>query len=80
MVIGFIDHLHTRLVSTSNYIATAKLRNSQITTALSKPYTACRVFNSCSQATASNSGGPSASRVKILSSQPPVKTPLVVAW
>jgi hypothetical protein len=34
---GFIDQLYTRLVSTSNYSATANLHNSQITTAPAKP-------------------------------------------
>jgi hypothetical protein len=50
--IGFIDHLYTPLGTTSNYSATANLRNSQITTAPTKPFPACCVFTSCSLAVA----------------------------
>jgi hypothetical protein len=36
LVNGFIDYLHTRLGTTSNYSVTANLHNSQITTAPAK--------------------------------------------
>jgi hypothetical protein len=51
----FIDHLYTRLGTTSNYIATANLHNLQITTAPAKHFIACYVI-SRSLVTASNSG------------------------
>jgi hypothetical protein len=51
--IGFIDHLYTRLGTTSNYSATANLHNSQITSAPAKPFPACCVFTSRSLVTAS---------------------------
>jgi hypothetical protein len=73
---GFLDHLYTRLVSTSNYSATANLHNLQITTAAVKPFPPCCVFNSRSLATASNSEDFSASRAQILSPQPPVQNSL----
>jgi hypothetical protein len=38
LVNGFIDHLYTRLLITSNYSATANLHNSQITAAITKPF------------------------------------------
>jgi hypothetical protein len=44
LVNGFIDSLYTRLTSTSNYIVTANLHNSQITTAPAKPFPGCCVF------------------------------------
>jgi hypothetical protein len=72
-VSGFIDHLYTRLGTTSNYSATINLRNSQLTTATTKPFPACCVFTSCSLVKASNSGDSSASRAQVLSSQPPVQ-------
>jgi hypothetical protein len=70
---GFIDHLYTRLGTTSNYSATSYLHNSQITTAPAKPFPACCVIISRSLATASNSGDSSASRAQVLSSQPPLQ-------
>jgi hypothetical protein len=73
LVNAFIDHLYTRLGTTSNYSATANLHNSQITTALAIPFPAFCVFTSCSLATASNSGHSSASCAQVLSSQPPVQ-------
>jgi hypothetical protein len=63
---GFIDHLYTRLGTTSHYSATANSHNSQTTTASAKPFTACCVFNSSSLAMASNSGESSASRVHVV--------------
>jgi hypothetical protein len=69
---GFIDHVYTRLGATSNYSATTDLHNSQIRTALAKPFSACYVFASRSLATASSSGEFSASRFQVLSSQTPV--------
>jgi hypothetical protein len=38
--IGFIDHLYTRLLNTSNYSATINLHKSRITTAPAKPFPA----------------------------------------
>jgi hypothetical protein len=70
---GFIDHLYTRLETTSNYSATASLHNSQITTAPAKRFPVCCVFTSRSMATACNSGDSSASRAQVFSSQPPVQ-------
>jgi hypothetical protein len=55
----FIAHLCTRLVSTSNYSATANLHNSQITTAPAKLFPAYCVFI----------GGSSAACAQVLSSQ-----------
>jgi hypothetical protein len=63
--IGFIDHLYTRLGTTSNYSAADNLHNSQTTTAHAKPFPACCVFTSRSLATASNSGNSSASTLKM---------------
>jgi hypothetical protein len=51
--------------------ATANLYNSQITTVPAKPFQL--VFTRRSPATASNSAVSSASRAKVLSSQPPVQ-------
>jgi hypothetical protein len=65
---GFIDHLYTRLGTTSIYSATANLHNSQITTAPNKSFPACYVFTFRSLATAPNSGDSSASRAQVLSS------------
>jgi hypothetical protein len=73
LVNGFIDHLYTRLVITSNYSATINIHNSQITTALAKHFAACCLFTSRSLETASNSAGTSTSRAQILSSQTPVQ-------
>jgi hypothetical protein len=81
--IGFIDHLYTRLGTTSNYGAIANLHNSLIT-APAKPSPACCVFTSCSLVTASNSGDFFSFRAQVLSecrlpsnwlfsSQPPVQ-------
>jgi hypothetical protein len=46
MVNGFINRLQAQLVSTSTYSAIANLQNSQITTAISTPLSACYVFTS----------------------------------
>jgi hypothetical protein len=73
LIIRFIDLLYTRLVSTSNYSATANFHNSQITTATAKPFTSLLCLRSRSLATASNSGHSSASRDQVLSSQPPLQ-------
>jgi hypothetical protein len=73
LVNGFIDHLYTRLVITSNYRATANLHSSQITTVHAKPFPAYCVFTSRFLTTAFNSGDPSASRAEVLSSQTPVQ-------
>jgi hypothetical protein len=54
----FIDHLCTRLVSTSNYRATANLHDSQITTAPPKHFPASCVFTSRSLTTASSASRP----------------------
>jgi hypothetical protein len=70
---GFIDHLHTWLGNTNNYSTTGNLHNSQITTVPAKSSQPA-VFTSLSLATASNSGGSSASCAQGLSSQPPVQT------
>jgi hypothetical protein len=70
---GFIDHVYTRLGTTSNYSATANLHNSQIATAHSKPSPACCVFIRRSLVTAPNSGDSSVSRLQVLSSQPPMR-------
>jgi hypothetical protein len=68
----FINHLYTRLGSTSNYNATANLHNSQIATAPAKPFPACCLHQPF-LAAASNSGDSSPSRVQVLSSQLPVQ-------
>jgi hypothetical protein len=70
---GFIDHLCTRLETTSNYNTTSDLHNSQITPAAAKPFPACCVFTSRSLAATSNGEDSSASRAQVLSSQPPFK-------
>jgi hypothetical protein len=62
--IGFIDHLYTQLVSTSNYTAIADLSTLQITTADAKSFPDCCVFTSRSLVTTSNSGDSSASALK----------------
>jgi hypothetical protein len=64
---GLIDHLYTRLGTTSNYSAIANLNNSQITIATAKSFPACCVFTSRYLATTSNSVDSSASRAKGLS-------------
>jgi hypothetical protein len=61
-VIGFTDHLHATLWTTSNYGASANLRKSQITTAPAKHFPACWVFISLSLTTASISADSSISR------------------
>jgi hypothetical protein len=61
--------IHSRLVSASNYSEIAILHNSQFTTAPAKLFSTCCVFTSLSLATASNSGGSSASRAQVHSSQ-----------
>jgi hypothetical protein len=73
LVNRFIDRLYTRLISTSNYSATADIHNSQITTALAKLFPACYVYIDRSLATAANSRDSSTSRVQAFSSQPPVQ-------
>jgi hypothetical protein len=55
LVIRFIDHLYTRLGTTSNYSASANLHSSQITTAPASSFPACCVSTSRSLVTASNS-------------------------
>jgi hypothetical protein len=62
-----LDLLTTRLGTTSNYSAIANLRSSQITTAAAKSFPVYCVFTSPSLATASNSGGSSASSAQVLS-------------
>jgi hypothetical protein len=59
--IGFIDHFNTRLVTTLNYSAIADLHILKITRVHVKSISACSIFTSRFQATASNSGYPSAS-------------------
>jgi hypothetical protein len=84
LAFGFIDHLYTRLGTTSNYSTTANLHNSQITTAPAKPFPAFCVFSNHYLVTAYNCGGSSASALKFFlngdfpskcpfSSQPPVQ-------
>jgi hypothetical protein len=70
MLKRFIDQLHTRLGTRSNYRATANLHNSQITTSPAKPLPTCCSFTSSSLETVSNSGDFSASVAQILPSQP----------
>jgi hypothetical protein len=60
LVNGYTDHTRT----TRNYSATANLHNSQITNLLP----ACCVFNSRSQAAASNNADSSASRAHVVTS------------
>jgi hypothetical protein len=56
LVNKFIDHLYPRLVSISNYSATANLHSSQMARARAKPFNACCAFTNRSLAIASNSG------------------------
>jgi hypothetical protein len=70
---GFMDHLYTRLGTTSNYRVTDDLHNSEITTAPAKTFPACCVFTNRSLETASNGGKSSASRAQVPSSQTPVQ-------
>jgi hypothetical protein len=63
LVNGLIDHLYTRLVSTSNYSATANPHTSHITTAFAKSFSAY-VFTSRFLVKASNSGDSSVSALK----------------
>jgi hypothetical protein len=74
--IGFSDHLYKRLISTSNYSATADLHNSQVITALAKPFPARCVFTSHSLAMTSNNGDSSASCAQVLSSKPSMQNSL----
>jgi hypothetical protein len=62
LVNGFIDRLYTPLGTTSNYSAD----NLKITTAPAKAFAAYWVFTSHCLATASNSGGSSASRAHVV--------------
>jgi hypothetical protein len=62
--IGFIDHLHTQLGTTSNYSAIANLHNLKATTAHTKSFPAYCVFISRFLVTASNSEDSSASMLK----------------
>jgi hypothetical protein len=64
--IGFIDHLHTPLGTTSNYSTVSNLHTLQITAAFAKLFPACFVFNSHSLATASNIGDSLASRAHVV--------------
>jgi hypothetical protein len=73
MVNGFIDYLCTRIVTTSNYSATANLHNSRITTAPIKVFPGYCVFTSRCLVTAASSGDSSASLTQILLSQPSVR-------
>jgi hypothetical protein len=61
-IIWFIDHFYTPLGSTSNYSATADLKNSQTTITPAKHFPARCVFTSSSLATASNNVDFSSSR------------------
>jgi hypothetical protein len=72
---GWLDllHLHTLLGTACNYSATAYLHILQFTTAPSKAFPACCVFNSRSLATASNGGDSSAPRAQVFPVQPPVQ-------
>jgi hypothetical protein len=67
-VTGYIDHLYTPLITTSNHSTTANLQTLEFTIAPAKPFPACCVLTSRSLAKASNSGEYSASRSKVLSS------------
>jgi hypothetical protein len=62
--IGFIDHLRTRLRTTSNYSSLANLHNSQITTQFVKSFTPCRVIIRRFLVSASNKGYSSTSVLK----------------
>jgi hypothetical protein len=64
--IGFIDRFTTRLETTSNYSAIAKVHTLQITTAHAKSFPACCVFTSRFLATASKRGDSSASALTSL--------------
>jgi hypothetical protein len=75
--IRFTDHLHRRLVSTSNYSPTANLHSSHTITAPAKSFPACCVFTSRSLATVSNSWDSPASHSQVLYSQTPVQNRLV---
>jgi hypothetical protein len=75
--IGFVDHLYTRLGTSSNYSATANLHALQMTTAHAKSLPACCVFTSRSLVTATNSGGSSASALKFSLHSLPYKTDFV---
>jgi hypothetical protein len=61
---GFIDHLYTKLGTTSNYSDIANLNTLQTTTASAKPFPACCV-NSRSMTMAFNSGDYLASLVQV---------------
>jgi hypothetical protein len=74
----FIDHLYTRLRTTSNYSANASLHNSLITTAPAKHFLACVVITSRSLATASNSEDFSASLAQAFSTKTPYRTEEVI--
>jgi hypothetical protein len=45
MLNEFIDHLYTRLITTSNYSTTADFHSSQITTAPAKPFSSLLCFH-----------------------------------
>jgi hypothetical protein len=77
--IGSIDHFTTRLGTTRNYSATAKLHNYKITTTLLKPIPACCVFTSRSLVTVSKSGDSSGSALKSSLHSIPYRTDLVVS-
>jgi hypothetical protein len=62
----FIDHLYTLLENACNDSAIACLQNSLMTAANTKYSPACSGVNSCSLATASNSGYSSASHPQVL--------------
>jgi hypothetical protein len=66
LVVGFIDHLYTRLGATDNYNVSADLHTLPMTTAPAKFFPAYSVFTSRSLATASNSGVSSASPAQVL--------------
>jgi hypothetical protein len=66
LVTGFIDHLYKPPGTTHNYGGTTILHNLQITTAPTKPFSACCVSTSRSLATASISGDSSASSAPFL--------------
>jgi hypothetical protein len=63
---------------TSNYSATINLQDSQITTVPAKPVSACCVFARRYLATASNSGGSSASSAHVVPSPTPIRNCLPV--
>jgi hypothetical protein len=66
LVNGFIDHLHSPLVTTSNYSATANLHTLQFTAVNTKSSLARSVFNSRFLVTDVNSGYSSASLAQVL--------------